>query len=212
MYNFFMNNELSSPKRSVGRPRAFDRDAALDIAMDLFWRRGFEATSTTQLVAAMGISQPSLYAAFGSKEALYREALDLYVRRHGVLIPRMLQMPGTAREAIATLLLGAAKQYTDQSHAPGCMVACSALQGDPEHGEIQAHVAGLRDDGERAIKQRLDRARAAGELPARCDTGLLAGYFAMVIQGLAIQAHDGASAGSLKRMAQMAMSAWPADA
>lgn len=204
-----MDKYPPATKRNAGRPRSFDRDAALDIAMDLFWRHGFEATSTTQLVTAMGISQPSLYSAFGSKDTLYREALDLYVRRYGGLIPCMLQAPGTAYDAMAALLANAARQYTDAGHPPGCMVACSALQGDAAHADIQAYVAGLRKSGEVAIKQRLDAARVGGELPPHTETRVLAAYFAMVIQGLAIQAHDGASTTTMKRMAHMAMSAWP---
>ena len=205
-----MDSKQPVAKRSAGRPRAFDRDAALDIAMDMFWRQGYEGTSTTQLIAAMGISQPSLYAAFGSKLELYRETLSLYVSRYGSVLLKRLDNPhDSARDAIAKLLTNAAKQYASGDHAPGCMVACSALQGDPTNGEIQAHVAGLRAASEAAIKMRLDKAQADGELASKVDTRLLAGYFAMVIQGLAIQAHDGASSASLKRMAEMAMSAWP---
>lgn len=210
VYNLDMDALQPVSKRSAGRPRAFDRDAALAIAMDMFWRQGYEGTSTTQLIAAMGISQPSLYAAFGSKVELYREALTLYVNRYGTVLLKRLDMPNTsAREAMAKLLMNASKQYASGDHAPGCMVACSALQGDPSNGEIQAHVASLRAASEATIRMRLDQAQADGELAAKVDTRLLAGYFAMVIQGLAVQAHDGASYNSLKRMAEMAMSAWP---
>jgi AcrR family transcriptional regulator len=199
-----------APKRGAGRPRAFDRDAALEVALDLFWRQGFDCASTTLLTAAMGISQPSLYAAFGSKEALYREALALYVARYGHTMQALLDEGQTARASFSAVLNAAARQFSDKRHAPGCMVATSGLQGEPANQALYDHVAGRRQAGERSMAKRLEAARLAGELPADTDTATLAGYFAMVIQGMAVQARDGASATRLKRMAQMAMAAWPA--
>jgi AcrR family transcriptional regulator len=204
-----MNTEPLNAKRTAGRPRAFDRQTALEVALDLFWRRGFEATSTTELTAAMGISQPSLYAAFGSKEGLYREAVGLYVQRYGSSVQQVLDAKGSARAAVVAMLAHLAQQYTDTSHAPGCLIASGALQGGPAQAELLTHMAGLRQAAQAGIKQRLDLALSEGELPKRTDTAALAAYFAMVVQGMAVQAHDGASVATLKRLAKLAMAAWP---
>jgi len=201
---------LKTPSpRSAGRPRLFDREAALEIALDRFWRQGFEGTSTTQLTAAIGISQPSLYAAFGSKEQLYREAVSLYVQRHGQFLDKAFNAHLSAREAIFHALLLAARQYSDTTHAPGCMIASAGLQGGADHAVLFAEMAGLRLNGQRAIHARLEQARLDGELAADTDTAALAGYFAMVIQGMAVQAIDGANADALEAMATRAMMAWP---
>lgn len=209
VYNIRMNTLKQPSPRSAGRPRLFDREAALDIALDYFWRQGFEGTSTTQLTAAMGISQPSLYAAFGSKEQLYREAVNLYMQRHGQIFGDAFSAYPSAREAVFQALMAVARQYSDTTHAPGCMVASAGLQGGADHAVLFAEMAGLRRGGQRAIQARLDQARLDGELPAHADTANLAAYFAMVIQGMAVQANDGATASALEAMATLAMKAWP---
>ena len=201
---------LKTPSpRSAGRPRLFDREAALEIALDRFWRQGFEGTSTSQLTAAMGISQPSLYAAFGSKEQLYREAVSLYVQRHGQFLDKAFNAHHSAREAIFQARLLAARQYSDSNHAPGCMIASAGLQGGADHAALFAEMAELRLNGQRAIHARLERARLDGEIAATTDTATLAAYVAMVIQGMAVQAIDGATASALEAMATLAMKAWP---
>jgi AcrR family transcriptional regulator len=175
----------------------------------MFWRRGFEATSTTELTAAMGISQPSLYAAFGSKDGLYREAVDLYLLRYGTRVQELLDTKGHAQDAVAAILANAAQQYTDSNHAPGCMIASGALQVGSAHADILAQMVGLRQAAQIAIKLRIERAINEGELPKRTDASSLAAFFAMVIQGMSVQAHDGATSASLKRIAKLAMAAWP---
>lgn len=200
---------VTAPKRRAGRPRAFDREQALALAMQLFWQHGFEGTSTAQLCAAMGIAMPSLYAAFGSKEALYREALALYAQQFGSPLTDALAAGGPARDAVERMLLVAARQFSQASHPRGCMVAGGELQCSPQAAELATAVAAQRGGAERVIRRRLDAARAAGELPAGTDTAALAGYFAMVVQGMAVQARDGAKAASLKRLAALAMAAWP---
>lgn len=209
MYNILMNLQKPPSPRSAGRPRLFDREAALEIALDHFWRQGFEGTSTTQLTAAMGISQPSLYAAFGSKEHLYREAVSLYVQRHGQFLNMAFSAHSNAREAIFQALLLAARQYCDSAHAPGCMIASAGLQGGADHAVLFSEMAELRLNGQRAIHARLEQACLDGELAVDTDTAALAGYFAMVIQGMAVQAIDGANVAALEAMATLAMKAWP---
>ena len=204
-----METTPSATKRAAGRPRGFDRDAALDRALELFWRHGFEGTSTAQLTEAMGISPPSLYAAFGSKEALHREAVALYLRRHGGFLAAPLAEPGLARVAIERALLNAARQFAEPGHPPGCMVSCAELQGSPAGAPAAANMTALRQAAQQAIRARLDAARAAGELARDSDTATLAAYFAGVIQGMAVQARDGAKAAQLKCLASVAMRGWP---
>ena len=202
--------EEAGMKRGAGRPRAFDRAGALDIAMDVFWRNGYEGTSTAQLTQAMGIAPPSLYAAFGSKEALYREAIRLYQLRHGAYFGAALTASTSAREAMRAVLLGAARQFTGSGHAPGCMVATANVQCAREHQSIAGELCSVRSTARHALQQRLELAREQGELPHDSDTAALASFFALMIQGMAVQAHDGASLATLERVAQLAMRAWPA--
>ena len=196
-------------KRVAGRPRNFDREEALAVAMNLFWRHGFDGTSTNQLTTAMGISPPSLYAAFGSKAALYREAVAQYQRRYGGFFAAPMADDCPAKDAIEQVLLGAAKQFSHSSHAPGCMVASGELQTSADNGFLVAEMTGLRQTAQQAIRARLEAARKSGELPSSTDTATLAAFYAMVIQGMAVQARDGASSASLKRMANLAMQTWP---
>jgi AcrR family transcriptional regulator len=196
-------------KRGAGRPRAFDRAAALEIAMDVFWRNGYEGTSTAQLTQAMGIAPPSLYAAFGSKEALYREAIKLYEVRHGGYFGAALAAPTSAREAMRAVLLGAARQFTGSGHAPGCMVATANIQCASELQGLSGELCKVRLTAQQALHRRLDLACEQGELARGCDTAALASFFALMIQGMAVQAHDGATLGTLERVAELAMGAWP---
>lgn len=207
-----MTDQATPSGKRSGRPRAFARDQALDIALDLFWRHGFEGTSTAQLTAAMGIAPPSLYAAFGSKEALFREALALYGQRYGGFLGDTMSAPGPARAAVEQMLLGAARQFASADHPLGCMVAAGELQASAANEALVAEVTRQRQAAQQAIRRRLEAARKAGELPADTDTATLAAFYAMVIQGMAVQARDGAKLAMLKRMALMAMKAWPAPA
>lgn len=204
-----MERPTIAAKRHAGRPRAFDRQQALGIALDLFWRHGFEGTSITRLTAAMGISPPSLYAAFGSKEALHRETVALYLTRYGGFMSELLDERRTARVAVERALLGAARQFSQTGHAPGCMVACAELHASPDNAALVAEMAGLRQSAQRAVHARLASACRSGELPPHTDTATLAAYYAMVIQGMAVQARDGAKSALLKRLVKLAMQAWP---
>lgn len=196
-------------KRSAGRPRVFDRERALAIAMDLFWRHGYEGTSTAQLTAAMGIAAPSLYAAFGSKDRLYLETLALYQSRHASHFSAALTAAIPAKEAIFTLLMGVARQYTSAGHAAGCMVATANIHSATDNAVIAEAARNARVAAQAAIQQRLELASTVGDLPAQTDTAALAAFIAMVVQGMAVQAHDGASLGALEQMVELAMLAWP---
>lgn len=196
-------------KRPRGRPRLLDRDQALEAALQLFWRHGYEGTSVADLTAAMGVTPPSLYAAFGSKDALYREALDRYGASHGAFTRRALAEEPTARAAIERILRDAVSVYCAGPQPRGCMLATGALTCSPEHEEVAADLARRRLAGIAALRTRFDRAMAAGELAPATDTAALAAYYGAVIQGISIQARDGVPRKVLQAVARAALEVWP---
>ena len=196
----------------IGRPRAFDREAALGAAMLVFWRKGFSAASMNDLCDAMSIRPPSLYAAFGSKEALYLEAVEHYVRTIGPPIWGKLTEGATARASIETLLMAAGEILPQSPSAPaGCMAALGAV-GDEWPAPVADVVRRVRLDMLGQLRARLDAAVADSELPPSTDTARLSRFYLGVFQGMAIQARDGATAEELKGVAEAAMAAWPGDA
>lgn len=191
-----------------GRPRNFDRNAALARAMELFWRCGYEGTSVGDLAAAMGIGKPSLYAAFGCKEALFRESVTLYDAVEGEATERAFNDEQTAREAVAAMLRNNADAYTHPGKPNGCMIVLAAMTGTPENAEVRDYLAQLRRDGENALRQRLDRGIVEGDVPKGTDTATLASYYTSVLQGLSIQARDGSSRATLEAIINTAMTTW----
>ncbi|MEU5833441.1 TetR/AcrR family transcriptional regulator [Streptomyces diacarni] len=191
-----------------GRPRAFDRDAALERAMRVFWERGYEAASLAELTGAMGIRPPSLYAAFGSKEQLFREAVELYGRTEGGVTARALREESTAREAIGAALRGNACAYTEPGSPRGCMVVLSATTCAPEHETVRTLLCDDRRAMERSLRDRIDRGVAEGDVPADTDTRSLAAFYATVLFGLSVQARDGATRDDLLAVAHAAMASW----
>ncbi len=193
-----------------GRPRSFDRDAALAAAMRLFWRKGYTATSIAELCGAMGIGSPSLYAAFGSKEALYAEALRRYAETAGPLIWGPVDAGATARAAIEGFLMASAANLPATPGRPGgCMMALSAA-GSEGCEPLGRAVAAARADGLARLEARLRRGVADGELPGGTDVAALARFYVSVQQGMSIQARDGADRPALEAVARTAMAAWPA--
>ncbi|ONG56361.1 TetR family transcriptional regulator [Pseudoroseomonas deserti] len=190
-----------------GRPRSFDRERALASAMLLFWRRGYSATSVAELCQAMGIGSPSLYAAFGSKEALYAEALKLYGERFGPRIWTGFDAAPTAREAIRSLLLDSAGTLAEDSC--GCMVTLANI-GEPGACQAQALLAEMRAAILEKVTGRLAAAQRSGELPGTVDVAALGRFYLGVQQGMSVQARDGAAQPALAAMAEVAMAAWPA--
>lgn len=189
-----------------GRPRSFDRDVALRRAIEVFWAKGYEGAQLVDLTAAMGINPPSFYAAFGSKEALFREALDRYLA-DGAGSMQALDTGTTARDSILGMLTASAGIALASPGARGCMLILGLVNGLPENDGLRLHLAGLRRETTERIRRRLRRGVEDGDLPAGTDIDGLATFFGTVIQGLSLQARDGASREQLLAAANAAMKA-----
>jgi AcrR family transcriptional regulator len=193
---------------AIGRPRAFDEDKALGRALEVFWRKGYEGASIADLTAAMGINPPSLYAAFGNKEALFRRALDRYEAEHEERWNEALAAP-TAYEAVKRLLMSSAASLGDKRNPPGCLMVQAALCGGEECDAVRKELNRRRDESVKLIRERLKRARHDGDLPEDADPASLARYVATVLHGMAVQAAGGASRKELEHVAETALRAWP---
>ena len=193
-------------RRSRGRPRIFDRVAALAKATHLFWEKGFHATSISDLTQAMNIGSPSLYAAFGSKEALYVEALDHYQNTYGGFVWNGFSSASTAREAIRRFLMDSAAALSGSLlETPlGCMLTLSSVgsEGYPELGEL---VRSGRAGTLRRLEERLNRAAEENEIPRSVDVHSLARFVQSVQSGMAVLSKDGASRIDLEAVADAAM-------
>ncbi|WP_229803708.1 TetR/AcrR family transcriptional regulator [Planobispora rosea] len=193
-----------------GRPRSFDRDAALAAATRLFWERGYEATSVGELTEAMGIRPGSLYAAFGDKAGLFREVVHAYGRSPvGAFIGRALSEEPTAYRAFARILREAAAIYPDPSHPAGCLTISAATNVTVQDTGIAVFLRDLRNANLAAFRDRLREAQREGELPAGADPRALAGYFAAVVQGMSQRSRDGAGPAELTEIAELALTVWP---
>lgn len=197
--------EPEAPPRRRGRPCGFDREAALTRAIETFWARGYEGTSIADLTQAMGITAPSLYAAFGSKAALYREALDRYRGEQGASAAQALAEEPTLLRALTRMFRGAAHDFTSARHPPGCMISTAVLTCAEENRDVAAHVAGLRAASLGLLQARIEQAVAAGELPADTDARALARYYGAILHGMSVQAQDGATTAELLAVVERAL-------
>jgi len=191
----------------IGRPRAFCMETALNRALEVFWRKGYEGTSLSDLTKAMGINRPSLYAAFGNKEELFRKALDRYKTEKVAYILEALEAP-TARAVAECLLYGAADRLTDPSHPLGCLTVQGGLACSEENESIRLELAKLRTEYEARLRQRMERAQREGDLPPGADPAEVARFIATIAQGMAVQAAGGASRESLRQVAETALRVW----
>ncbi|MFE3217831.1 TetR/AcrR family transcriptional regulator [Streptomyces antimycoticus] len=195
-------------KASIGRPRGFDADEALERAMRVFWEQGYEGASLTDLTSAMGITRTSMYAAFGNKEDLFRRALERYTEGPASYAARALREP-TARQ-VATAFLDGSVQATTRPDCPaGCLgVQGSLAAGAPGRNAREALVA-WRDEGVSHLRDRFQRAVGEGDLPPDTDPELLARYLMTVANGIAVQAVGGATRDDLRQVADLALHNWP---
>jgi AcrR family transcriptional regulator len=194
---------------AMGRPRAFDMDQALDQALHVFWKKGYDGASVADLTGAIGINPPSLYAAFGNKEALFKKALDRYEAKRDQIMEEAFAAP-TARESVTRLLEGAAERLTDKCNPRGCLMVQGALSGGEECEAVKQDLSSRRAGGEVLIRKRLKRAKREGDLPSNVDAAALASFVATVMHGMAVQAAGGASPKELRAIVNMALRAWPA--
>jgi AcrR family transcriptional regulator len=189
---------------SPGRPRSFDKQKALDAALQVFWRKGYEGASMTDLTSAMGIEKPSLYAAFGDKEQLFRRVLDHYQKGPGNLVLAALA-ESTARRAIERLLRESADAGADPGTPRGCLYVQGALACGHDSDCIRTELISRRAAGEALLRKRLQRARKEGDLPKSSDPAGLARYIMAVLHGMSVRSSAGASHKELRGIAEMAL-------
>ncbi|WP_018683694.1 TetR/AcrR family transcriptional regulator [Actinokineospora enzanensis] len=188
-----------------GRPRGFDRDAALRTAMRLFWARGYEGVAISDLTAEMGIGTRSLYTAFGSKERLFREAVDLYAALDDTA--GYCDLP-TARDTVERLLRARAAAYVDPATPPGCMIVLAATNTSQDNDAVRDFLAGIRARDRDLLTTRLAKARADGEVPTATDPDTVVAFYLSVLYGLSMHAKDGRSAAELDAVVDTAMAVW----
>jgi len=193
----------------MGRPREFCVDKALDAALEVFWLKGFEGASLTDLTEAMGINRPSLYGAFGNKEELFRKALDRYVAEKVKYLGEALTAPD-AYGLAERMLMGAATMMTDPSHPVGCLAIKGMATCSNHTGVVREELDKVKNTFESAMIARLGELRDRGQLPADADLDGLMRYLATIVQGMAIQASNGATCAELRQVGETALKAWPA--
>ena len=196
------------PSGNRGRPLGFDPEEALDRALQVFWRQGFEGTSLTDLTRAMGINRPSLYATFGNKDALFRKVLARYASGPASYVKIALAEP-TARKVVEKLLMNATCDPTSAHSPRGCLVVQGALACGKESAGVQRDLTAFREAGVAAIRERFIRAKREGDLPAESNPADLARYVGTLLHGLAVESASGATSAELRRVARLALRSWP---
>lgn len=197
-----------SEKRRPGRPLSFDRDAALHQAMLLFWRHGYEATSVGDLTAAMQITPPSLYTAFGDKKQLFLEAIQRYVSGP-ITSEAIIDEAPTSRDAAMGLLQAAAAGFTGNDTPSGCLLATSAISCSPAAADVQKVLSEIRRGVEERLRKKIELENRKRRGKPKIDAGAMASYVVALIQGMSTLARDGANRAKLMKMTETAMQAWP---
>jgi AcrR family transcriptional regulator len=203
-----MNSQPTKSSNPVGRPRAFDKEQALEKALHLFWTKGYEGTSLTDLTHAMDINRPSLYAAFGNKEDLFKQALNRYLSGPASYINEAVKEP-TARRVVEQFLKKSAELLTNPNNPNGCLVIQGALSCSSASDNMRQELIACRKAYETTIRQRLERAKSEGDLPADADPAELAQFVATVHQGMAVQAASGTGYEELLKIINTALKSWP---
>lgn len=193
---------------AMGRPREFNIDDALDRAMHVFWRKGYLGTSLSDLTEAIGINRPSLYAAFGNKESLFRKVLERYAEGPSVYLREALKEP-TARAVAERMMHGVVDLGTDSRNPPGCLWVHGTLScGDPTD-PMRQELSAYRASSETALRQRFEQAISEGDLPADSDPAALARFVLTINCGMSVLAATGATRAELLRVVETALQAWP---
>ena len=195
-------------KRPRGRPSNFDHEEALEKALQVFWAHGYEGTSMAELTEALGINKPSIYAAFGNKEELFRKALARYTSGPAAFVREAMKEP-TVRQVVEKFLLLAVDFFSDRSTPNGCMIVQAALTGGQGSSEIQQELIAYRKNFETSFRERFDLAKEQGDLPQHVNTKQLAKYIATIHQGMSVQATSGATREELSAIVEMALKNWP---
>ncbi|MEA3252037.1 MAG: TetR/AcrR family transcriptional regulator [Pseudomonadota bacterium] len=192
----------------MGRRREFDVDKALDAALCVFWRKGYEGASYNDLTQATGVERPALYSAFGNKEALFRRALERYYEQQLGFFPAALAQP-TSREVAAHILSGVAELNTRHPEHAGCFLINGALAGSDDAEPVRQTLIAFRAKGEAQLRERFERAKQQGDLSKTADCAALAAFLMAVTHGMAVQAKAGFSREMLEAVADQALSTWP---
>lgn len=201
--------EVKPLTKQRGRPPSFNQDEALEKALNVFWMHGYEGTSMAELTEALGMNKPSIYAAFGNKEALFKKVLSKYLAGHVSFVAEALNEP-TAQKVMETFLFGAVAFLTKPNMPRGCMVVQGALTCGVGSAQIQEELIKHRQSYESALKRRFDLAITLADLPPQTNSAVLAKYLATMHQGLSVQATSGATKAELTEVVNLAMQNWPA--
>lgn len=193
---------------TAGRPRSFDTDKALDRAMHVFWRKGYDGTSLSDLTRAMRINAPSLYAAYGNKAALFGKVIDRYVAGPGRFVPKALEAP-TSRAVVEQLFKGVVGLQVAKHHPGGCLLVQGAVSAGDRTSRVRKGVTARLSMAEGAIRKRLERAKSEGDLPKHANPADLARYVMAILDGIAVAGAMGASRKQLQTIAEVALRAWP---
>jgi len=202
-----MKNASKNPKK-IGRPRGFDRDAALQAAMRTFWANGYETTSIADLTGAMGVNAPAIYSAFGNKESLFREAMTLY-RGDPEVEAQAIRNAPSSRKAARMILNWAIDLFTSDDTPKGCFVATSLATGSEANAPLRIEGVKIRADVERHLKARIICDVNAGDLPSQTDADALAAMVVCTVQGFSTLARDGATPAKLRTVADTILKVWP---
>ncbi|MFI8415533.1 TetR/AcrR family transcriptional regulator [Serratia sp. NPDC078593] len=201
--------EEACAKKTRGRPKQFDRDRALDCALDVFWRYGYESTSLADLVEATGAKAPTLYAEFGNKEGLFRAAVERYLTKYTTCTNQLLEQALPIAEVVEAYVRASADVFTDPQTPSGCFMVCASAALSSSSSDVAEMLRRKHQAQEASLKACFDRKVQQGELLVKTDTALLAKYIMCTIEGMSVQAREGADRDELMRLVDTLMLIWP---